>query len=349
MPRLNVQQGMRGLGVVPVVAGVVLAMAGCASSPSQKAPDGVQDLYARLAKRNETYVVEGICRLGGSSVSKGESQYGSCPYGYERAGRLYFSLATLEPVETHISCKVYNINEKNKSSTCDEFVYADLYSSSAVQKTAAFVGAALKFGTQMSMPQSLDTDLFKRYVESSLPTQQRLKILRDDETYRAGFRARLAEESRQEELARANAKAEDARKRVQFRQSVAEANSTADRSFAALSATQKNVGSTVCSRDNRIGYVEQATGAKIKVLLRGRAVAQRDAVFGRNPLGPFEVDKTGLSFEQVHGPNSGNIELPVIDPNFLFKPHQTVRIAPVAASQIWDESRFWAPCAWRVS
>lgn len=93
---------------------------------------------------------------------------------------------------------------------------------------------------------------------------------------------------------------------------------------------------TVCSSDNRLGYVEQVAGPRIKILLKGRAVGNYGE-FGE--FGPFDLDDTGMvDLQQAR---------PITDANFLFRPlTKQVRFAN-RQELIWDEGRYWAACEYR--
>lgn len=135
-----------------------------------------------------------------------------------------------------------------------------------------------------------------------------------------------------------------------FRARVQQANRAAEQQFQSAAVAPKTVGASVCSADNRMGYVEQVAGSRLKLLLRGRAVAARNAINGHgNVLGPFKLDTDRLSMDDETSPESSMIELPVTDSYYLFKPHRNVQIASTASSSgtIWDDSRYWGACDWR--
>lgn len=106
--------------------------------------------------------------------------------------------------------------------------------------------------------------------------------------------------------------------------------------FASASAATKEVGMTICSSDNRLGYVEQVAGPRVKVMLKGRAIGTYEE-FGE--LGPFKLG--GVRAVALGEPE------PIEDANFLFQPLQRqVRFADLEGL-IWDEGRYWGMCAFR--
>lgn len=118
------------------------------------------------------------------------------------------------------------------------------------------------------------------------------------------------------------------------RAAVAEA---ARQAFVSASARTKQVGTTVCSADNRVAYVEQIAGDRVKLAVRGRAVA-REEQFGA--LGPFKVGFRS-SLGTVHD------EQPVEDPHFLFNRLPGPIRLTTETAVLWDESQFWGECDYR--
>ena len=307
------------------------------------------DLYARLSKERGQYIVSQICRKGGSLRPSRESRYSECEYGFDKPGRLYFNVETLEPAYPDFVCYQYNLNDQKKSGSCDNYPYLDLYSSSAGMSVASGILSALKAGTEKKALLSIDTPRFQQAIESALPIQRRQALINDEVSYRASYQTRMASERQHAQEAAQRSREVQAQQQQAFSAQVRQANLAAEELFSALSRGSKSTGMTVCARDNRLGYVEQVSGSKIKILVKGQAVAERDAVYGHgNPLGPFKVDSSSLNYELRLGEHGKHLELPVLDPLYLFKPHRTIRIAPINPGQIWDEGRYWATCDWRV-
>lgn len=126
------------------------------------------------------------------------------------------------------------------------------------------------------------------------------------------------------------ARAQQAQSRLQ------EIASQAERRFQQAVSTPKSIGATVCSADNRIAYIEQMAGPRIKLTLRARAVGSYRE-FGE--FGPYDIVEPDVV---AHG-NSG----PIRDANFLYHPlSKQVRISSLT-DVIWDESRYWGVCDYR--
>lgn len=170
----------------------------------------------------------------------------------------------------------------------------------------------------------LDKDRFRAAIESVLPPPQRQVYLIAERD------ARMGVIKAQQDYAAA-APAQEAQNR-----------------FATLSAQSKSIGATVCSRDNRLGYVEQLVGSRIKLSIKGRAVVGRARVYRDDDArGPFDVDTTGLPIDWVSNPGLSNVEVAVLDPHYLFQPHQTIKLGPINTGEIWDDATYWAACDWR--
>lgn len=109
----------------------------------------------------------------------------------------------------------------------------------------------------------------------------------------------------------------------------------AARRFAQASALPKQAGTTVCSADNRIGYIREVDGARIFVIVRGHAVG-RHREFGA--FGPFD---TAL-FERPDGQPHA-----ISDPYFLFLPLTgAMKFVRVEEPQ-WDLGRLWGVCGYQ--
>lgn len=341
---------LRALSVLTVGLGVAMFW-GCASTPPSPPTSAAAlgDLYARLSKERGQYVVGPICRKDGSRRPSGESRYPECEYRFDKPGRLYFNVETLEPAYPDFVCNQYNLNDPKKSGSCDDYPYLDLYSTSVGSSVASGVLSVLKMGTEKNALLSIDQPRFQQAIESALPTQRRQALINEEVSYRASYQSRMAADQRQAQEAAQRSREAQAQQRQALEAQARQAILAAEQRFSALSNAPKSTGMTICSRDNRMGYVEQVSGSKIKILVKGQAVAERDAIYGHgNPLGPFKVDTSSLNYELALGEHGKHLELPVLDPLYLFKPHRGVRIAPINPGQIWDESGFWAACDWRV-
>jgi len=146
--------------------------------------------------------------------------------------------------------------------------------------------------------------------------------------YSAGADARAAQ---RQEQAEARSKSAEAQRQ-------ATAQQAAD-SFTRAVSKVKQTGMTVCSSDNRVAFIDEVAGARIKVAIRGHAIG-RTGEFGR--LGPHDLTAPPTFFS----PDAAE-RRPIEDPNFLFLPLQ----GPVQFSRepdtIWDEGRYWGVCDYR--
>lgn len=114
-------------------------------------------------------------------------------------------------------------------------------------------------------------------------------------------------------------------------------SAAADR-FRSAAAVKKEVGLMVCSSDNRLAYVEQIAGARVKLTIRGQAAGTFEE-FGR--YGPRSLkSRTG---QYLRHDEAGLIE----DPNFLFQPLSSAVRFTSAPETIWDLSERWGECEFR--
>ncbi len=334
---------------------VAMLLAGCASTPEQRdkpKEDVKLDLYGVLYKKDGRYSVAGICRKSPAPLQDGASKYPECDK-YTIHKTLYFDLVTLAPAANDRAlCFVWGQPENHKPHfACDE--YKELYKTAVGMNllTAPWLAAGTVLTAGMRLPTNvvLDEDAFRRAVESALPTERRLEMIEQERERRTNFPVRKANEQYYAQRAKEAAQLEKTARAQAFEDQASKALSEAQQRFIiASTATNKSVGTAVCSPDNRIGYVEQVAGDRIKILIKGRAVAKRDAIYGHgNPLGPFKVDTQGLPFDLSVGPQGIDLELPILDPYYLFKPHSTIRIGGRDGDLIWDDGRQWGACGWQ--
>lgn len=111
----------------------------------------------------------------------------------------------------------------------------------------------------------------------------------------------------------------------------------ARQAFSAAAMRAKSVGATVCSSDNRIAFIEQISGDRIKLSIRGRAMA-RYHKFGE--LGPYDLDMDPGNFGMY---DEGRIE----DPYFLFYPLPGPINVSRAPEVLWEDGNSWAACDYR--
>lgn len=343
--------------LVPALTVLGLLLASCASDPAPRSAPQQSDnvgLYGRLSKTDTQYAVTNICRDARIKLQNEESRYPACAANIEQTALLYFDLTTLEPVgQKFASCTLWGADEKVKEDrACEEHkdIYKTDVAANVLMSPITAMGFVFNLGTKMVNSVSLDEEAFQREIEKALPTPRRLALLEEERVWRQGFPARERAEIQQQKTTRENARRLQAEENQIFQDQVRLAQTVAENKFAAKSATSKTVGETVCSTDNRLGYVEQVSGSRIKVLIKGRAIASRNDTPGlrdRNPLGPFKLDTSGLSGYDTIGRQGADIEVPVIDSHYLFKAHQTVRIGASSSGQIWDDATFWGACDWR--
>lgn len=332
-----------------------LLLAGCASAPEQRdkpKEDAKLDLYGVLYKKDGQYSVTGICQKSPAPLPEGASKYPACDWAAIRK-RLSFDLVTLSSATNdHALCFVWGQPENQKPHfACDE--YKELYKTAVGMNllTAPWLAAGTVLSAGMKLPTNvtLDEDAFRRAIETALPTERRLEMIEQEREWRASFSVRKQNEQYYAQRAKEAAQLEKAARAQAFEDQASKALSEAQQRFVvASSAANKSVGTSVCSPDNRMGYVEQVAGDLIKILIKGRAVAKRDAIYGHgNPLGPFKVDTQGLPFDLSVGRQGIDLELPILDPYYLFKPHSTIRIGGRDGELIWDDGRQWGACGWQ--
>lgn len=338
---------------------VGLLLAGCASAPEQRdkpSEDADLGLYGVLRKNDGRYSVAAVCRKTRTPLPEGASKYPECKGAIHKNNSLYFDLVTLAPTATSDAvCMVWGAEKNDKPHwACED--YKDIHKTDVGLNVLAApfiaVGTVLNAGTKMATNVQLDEDAFRREIEIALPTARRLALIEEERTWRNDFPVRKVNEQQQAQLTQLNAQRAQAERQQVFASQVRQASVDAEQRFSATSATNKPVGTAVCSADNRLGYVEQQAGGRIKILIKGHAVAKRDAVYGHgNPLGPFKVDTQGLTVADAIGPQGAGIELPILDPYYLFKPHSTIRLGgregEGEGEMIWDDGRQWGTCSWR--
>jgi hypothetical protein len=142
-----------------------------------------------------------------------------------------------------------------------------------------------------------------------------------------------------EAKAKADAEAKDARAANLDAQRRAAA-SRAAALFGEAAQFPKSLGQTVCSADNRIAQVEQVSGGRIQLSMRGRALGQKYMDEVRGPF-KFGAPWTSNYAEMLAG------EI-VADPHFLFQGFPDLKFARASGS-FWDEARYWGVCNYRIS
>lgn len=343
------------------IAGAFTAiLSGCGSNPTTppapiSAADQTLGLYARLAKENGVYTVKGICWSQPVNLPPGSSKYPRCPEPVNKEGAFYFNFTTLAvPGTSFAVCPIWGEYRPKPPPQCDEYkeIHEAEVTGNVVASPLIAIGAILSLGREVLSMVKLDYDAFRREIEKALPTPQRLAMIEEERAWRQGAPARaqvvVAQRRAQDESARL-----ERQSRVQdFRAQVQQANRAAELQFQAAAAAPKTVGATVCSADNRLGFIEQISGSRIRLQVFGVAFARwTDALLNSNPLGPHQVDTSRVRSVLPSDPENEGLELPVTDRLYLFKPHPSVQIQPYLGSGnvLWDESRFWGTCGWMRS
>lgn len=93
--------------------------------------------------------------------------------------------------------------------------------------------------------------------------------------------------------------------------------------FIRLSKVKKEIGSPVCTKDNKFGFVEAINAGKIKVLISGKVVGKNELFFFGNPS--RDIKKLS-DFDNVDGKYTYNI----VDR------HQ------------WDKNSNWSSCSFEI-
>lgn len=342
------------------IAILLALVAGCASNPSPQPSssargDQTLGLFARLVKRNGQYTVSGICRLRSLGLAADVSQYPECPASINKNGSLYFNLTTLAPTAASDEiCLAWGEKEGEKQPpACEEF--RDLHSTDVSTNilTAPFnlIASAQTAGTRMGTAVELDENAFRAAIEVALPTPQRLAMLDEERAWRQAAPGRAQAAAQQRLVQQESARIQRQTQVQNFRAQIQQVNRAAELRFQEAAAAPKAVGATVCSADNRLAFVEQISGTRIRLQVYGVAFARwTDALLNSNPLGPFSVDTSRVKSILPSDPENEGLELPVTDRLYLFKPHTAVLIRPYTgtANVLWDESRFWGACGWRA-
>ncbi len=339
---------------------VLLGLSACSSSPSTSSTDdgiGNLQVYANLGRSNGQWVVGGHCTTAGTSARSSIPRCNVAEMNKDEA--LFFDLATLKPFkeDNQLVCVDYSLVDQypERIRRCQEFESIYDASLSPVGALGTAIRFATTFGTTLSRRWVLDEDRFRETIESALPASARQTYLVRERDARMGVAkatADYAASAPAREAAAQAASQEAARqralKRQQFQADRQRLAREAQNRFAALSAQPKSIGATVCSRDNRLGYVEQVAGSRIKLAIKGRAVVGRDRVYRDDDArGPFDVDTTGLPIDWVSNPGLSNVEVAVLDPHYLFQSHQTIKLGPIGTGEIWDDAVYWSACDWR--
>lgn len=351
-----IQVALRPLTILAVCVALVTA---CSSNPKTTAAPVAADgpplgLYARLVKQNGQYTVSGICWSQSLKLAPGVSKYPRCPEPVNKEGAFYFNFTTLAAAGTSFAvCSVGGENGQRPQPQCNE--YTDIHeadvAANVVTSPLIAIGAVLSLGTEISSMVKLDEEAFQREIEKALPTPRRLAMIEEERAWRLGAPARAQLAAQQQRSQAEAARLEQRAHTQEFRARVQTANRAAEQQFQAAASAPKTIGASVCSADNRLAYVEQISGTRIRLQLYGVAVARwSDALDKANPLGPFDVDRSSVGFVLPSALDSQGIKLPVMDRFYLFKPHTTVQIQPYTGSGtvLWDESRFWGTCGWRA-
>lgn len=334
----------------------LIGLGACSTSPTTPRADaGIEELkvFANLGRSNGQWVVSGYCTTATKSA---RSSLLPCNVSaMQKDEALFFDLATLRPYKDNnkLGCIDYSLVDEypERIKRCQEFESIYNASLSPISALGTAIRFATTFGTTLGRVWVLDEDRFR----AAMPAPQRqayliaernarMGVIKAQQEYAAAAPAReAAAQAASQEAAR-----QRALKRQQFQEDRQRLAREAQNRFATLSTQPKSIGATVCSRDNRLGYVEQLARSRIKIAVKGRAVVRRERVYRDDDArGPFDVDTTGLPIDWVSNPGLSNLEVGVLDPHYLFQPHQTIKLGPINTGEIWDGANFWAACDWR--
>jgi hypothetical protein len=338
----------------------LVGLGACSTSPpTPQAEAGIEGLqvFANLGRSNGQWVVSGYCTTAAKSA---RSSLLPCNVSaMQKDEALFFDLATLRPYkdDNKLGCIDYSLVDEypERIKRCQEFESIYNASLSPISALGTAIRFATTFGTTLGRVWVLDEDRFRAAIESAMPAPQRQAYLVAERDTRMGVikaRQDYAAAAPAREAAAQAASQEAARqralKRQQFQTERQRLAREAQNRFTTLSAQPKTIGMTVCSRDNRLGYVEQLAGSRIKLAIKGRAVVRRERVYRDDDArGPFDVDTTGLPIDWVSNPGLSNLEVAVLDPHYLFQPQQTIKLGAIGTGEIWDDATYWAACDWR--
>lgn len=152
----------------------------------------------------------------------------------------------------------------------------------------------------------------RRAAASAISYEERKKLIEREYAALQPVRdRRQAEFRKREEQRQAQQEQERARRQARIK-AEQERDARAQNLFYSLSREPKKVGETICSPDNRIGFVERVEGTRIQISLHGQGSPygwQRYQFF----MGTMNVSITDIS------------------------------------SRIWDDSIMWARCDYRLT
>ena len=320
-----------------LAAGLVWSLFSCAGDPPAPEIEGPPlDLVAQLQKRGDHYVVSSYC----TRRTTPESKLGKC---WSDTDAILFDPFTMVPLDVseHVECP----SERSSrwllfSVRCGDL--RDLYSTNFLRNlraassgpgcTRRMIDCVRDAGETSRTWRSLDMRSFRRAAEEALPPEQLRAAVQSERQYRAAYPQRQAQVAAAKSAAAANQKAAVDQTKAR-RAAAAEA---AKQRFASATAKPKQLGMTVCSQDNRLAQVEQISGSRINVSVRGRALGH---AFQAGDGGPFNLAPNwgrGISLEDI-----------VLDRYFLFQgvPHLNfVRVD----QRLWVDSSEWGECGYAV-
>ena len=320
-----------------LVAGLVWSLCGCAGDPPAPEIDGPPlDLIAQLGKRGDRYVVSSYCTRRAAP----ESQYRKC---WPDTDAILFDAFTKVPLDTseHVECPTERSSRWPLFSIrCGDL--RDLYSTNFLRNlraassgpgcTRRMIDCVRDAGETSRTWRSLDTRAFRRAAEEALPPEQLRAVVQSERQYRADYPQRQAQAAAEKNKALANQRAAEDEKKMRR----AAAAERARQRFLAAASVPKKIGGNVCSADNRLAQVEQISGSRINVSVRGRALGH---AFQAGDGGPFNLD-----------PNWGrgiNLEDIVLDRYFLFQGIFKLNFLRID-QRLWAESSEWGECGYAV-
>lgn len=344
--------------------GLGLLISACVTTPPQQvqAPNTDLQVLAQLDKKDGQWVVINQCTLAPPTIGSGLPTCDKAQI--ETKWLVYFDVATLMPHRDDygLTCPAYSLvdNYSRQEKRCKDF--AEIYSTT--NDPSMWLSSTLNFvrtvGTTGLVGYKLNESAFRQVVESTFPANKRAAVLSAERNKRESAhkqREAMASEVEAGKLAWDQAKAEydkhEPERRIAEQQQRAELNrkrqaaqESARAAFYATSARPKMLGDTVCSPNNFVGSVEQISGDRIQVSVRGRAAYPDKGQYAPEPHGPFHVEDWN-PIRVADGMFTKDL-YPISDKYYLFHPIESVTFAE-ARDLRWELKSDWAQCSYKVT
>ena len=262
-----IPQAQRGCWVALAALAVMIG-SGCASAPKNTQVTQEDPTVARLTSPSGLYIaiqspshepkVGAICAMG---LEIGVSNYPACPSTAQMLKAAdpstkqvaYVALENMQPVITtnQLCARSLFVGP----SSCQGVHSEELSLFSRASTAVVTFGLATMFQTALD-PEKVETLVNKKYSP-----EQRRRMIADDLAYRGQAAART-EQRRLQQLASNRQREQESRERERRRQEVI---ARGRQKFEARVNGPKHVGTSICTPDNRIGYVEQVAGDRVRV------------------------------------------------------------------------------------